>query len=271
MSDYVTMSKINLYGRFGNQIFQYAFLRIYAKQFGLNYEVPPWIGQDLFGLQDPPISQELPVIKEVEQKKLSKLFSEQDPRFVNVDFRGYFQFHTSAYAPYKEFFRSLLQPSDQIESQLEEGMEKLRSKGKTVVGLHLRRGDYVNHNNFIFYPPPTDWYKKWLQDHWKFLDHPVLFLASDDVESVIGDFSEFKPITSKDLFENFPIAPYYPDHYVLSHCDILAISNSTFSFTASMLNEKGKLFLRPDIKYQMLLPYDPWSSSPLAYFYRSYY
>jgi protein subunit release factor A len=45
----LTMSSIGKLGRFGNQLFQYAFLRICAERSGARIECPPWVGQALFG------------------------------------------------------------------------------------------------------------------------------------------------------------------------------------------------------------------------------
>lgn len=40
-------------GRFGNQLLQYAFLRLYADGHGLSCQTADWIGRDLFDLDDP--------------------------------------------------------------------------------------------------------------------------------------------------------------------------------------------------------------------------
>src|SRR5689334_21725322 len=56
----LTMSRLGQLGRFGNQLFQYAFLRICAEKTGSRVECPTWIGETLFGHQDAPISQRLP-------------------------------------------------------------------------------------------------------------------------------------------------------------------------------------------------------------------
>ena len=43
------MSTIGNNGRFANQLFQYAFLRIYAENHNLRIATSPWIGQTIFG------------------------------------------------------------------------------------------------------------------------------------------------------------------------------------------------------------------------------
>ncbi|MEM1168897.1 MAG: hypothetical protein AAGJ08_07420 [Cyanobacteria bacterium P01_H01_bin.35] len=56
----LTMSYLGKLGRFGNQFFEYAFLKICAEKSGAQVETPPWIGQKLFGHNDAPISKQLP-------------------------------------------------------------------------------------------------------------------------------------------------------------------------------------------------------------------
>lgn len=253
--------------RFGNQIFLYAFLKIYALEHNLRVETPAWIGQYLFGHNDAPISQSLPLVREQRQPyKLSDsaILNSLEP-FKNVDFNGYFQFHTQYHARNKEYFQSLFKPVSEVEAKAKEALHLLRSKGKTVVGLHLRRGDYRSAHAAVSYLTiaPSKWYKDWLDGFWETLDEPVLFIASDEIETVIGEFAEYNPITVKDLGVEFPEASFYPDFYLLSQCDVLAISNSTFSFASAMLNEQGKFFFRPNLLKRKLIAFDPWNSEPL--------
>ena len=254
-------------GRLGNQIFLYAFLRTYAREHNLTVETPAWIGQYLFGHHDAPISKPLPLVGEQAQPyKLSEsaILNAPEP-LKNVDFHGYFQFHTQYHAQHKENFQSLFKPLPEVAAKVIEALDILRSKGKTIVGLHLRRGDYRSIHTVVPYltVAPSGWYKEWLDGLWETLDEPVLFIASDEIETVVGDFADYNPITVKDLGVEMPEAPFYPDFYILSKCDVLAISNSTFSFAASMLNERCKFFFRPHLQKQKLIPYDPWNSEPL--------
>ncbi|VXD18746.1 hypothetical protein PL8927_610008 [Planktothrix serta PCC 8927] len=255
------------FGRLGNQIFQYAFLKLYALEHNLRVETPAWIGQYLFGHNDPLMLNPLPQIQEQQQPyKLSEstILNAKNP-FKNVDFQGYFQFHTQYHARHKEYFCSLFKPVPALESLLQEAVHCLRLKGKTVVGIHLRRGDYQVVSSVVPYLTvvPTQWYQDWLKGFWETLDEPVLFIASDEVEMVIDDFSDYNPITIHDLGIDLPQAPFYPDFYILSQCDVLAISNSTFSFAAAMLNERCKFFFRPHLHQKKMIPFDPWNSEPL--------
>ncbi|MEF3312893.1 alpha-1,2-fucosyltransferase [Paenibacillus sp. GYB004] len=272
----VAMANLGTRGRFGNKLFQYAFLKLYAKRFRLRTETSDWIGRYLFGHNDPFISRAWPVVAEQEQTRLAQLLSAPKPRFVNVNFEGYFQFDTQHLAPYRPYFQSLFQPVPPIRKELQTGLERLKEKGRTIVGIHIRRGDYYRYRkkekNRVFFIAPSNWYVRWLRSVWGRLDRPVLFLASDSLPEVIADFAEFDPVVSAGLYEKpFPEADYYPDFYLLSHCHLTAISNSTFSFAASMLNSDGRLFVRPDNDVKALVRYDPWASPPLLHYKRSYY
>lgn len=268
------MSTLGQNGRFANQIFQYAFLKLYAREHNCRVETPEWIGRYLFGHMDPPISEQLPIVRILlPQDKTSEIFPDalitdnpvpllKNGSFRNMDFWGYFQFNTKYYAPYKDYFRSLFIPVPVIKTKLDDALNRLRSMGKTIVGLHLRRNDYGYNPFFI---TPTSWYKEWLEDQWKFLDQPILYIASDESDKVVRDFKEYNPVVAKDLNIYLPEAEYYPDFYLLSQSDITAISNSSFSFAACMLNKHGRLFSRPHLSTKKLIPFNPWNSEVLFY------
>lgn len=262
----ISMSTLGTNGRFGNQLFQYAYIKIYAKVNDLQVEVPDWIGRYIFGHDDAKISKQLTLVKERagETKKPSKYFEINTLQpLQNVDIWGYYQYHTKYYSPYKEYFRVLFKPVPDMEKPLKHIINQLRIKGNTIVSLHIRRGDYNCYSDTSYaYYVPTEWYKEWLKRIWKTLDKPLLYIASDDLEKVLPDFAEYSPISRHDLI--FPSdLDFFVDFYLLCHAEVLAISNSTFSFVASMLNEKAKQFLRPHRPTNKLISFDPWNSLPL--------
>jgi FkbM family methyltransferase len=255
----ISMSTLGSFGRFGNQLFQYLFLRLYAQRYNLAIETPDWIGRMLFGCSEPPISRSRPLMEMPNSQTplwLEEGFDESKAP-AEVDFKGYFQYHTRYYAEHKAFIRSLFHPVPTVESVVREALEKLRRRGKTLVGLHLRRGDFGRHHHFV---APAQWYKDWLKGFWETLEEPVLFIASDEPEATVKEFAEFNPVTGADLGVDFPPAPFYIDFYILSQCDAVAVSNSTFSFLACMLNQKGTIFVRPRLSCQKMIPFDPWNS-----------
>ncbi len=291
----LTMSSIGQLGRFGNQLFQYAFLRICAHKIGASVECPPWIGQTLFGHNDAPISRRL--TPAIERKDNEKILFDIIPEFVpylekiagskscrvsseileqgitNVDLWGFFQISTRLLAPYQDYVRLLFQPVNDLKLSLEEGLERLRSKGKTVIGIHIRRGDYITQARagftLVF---PEGWYCEWLDKNWNDLEDPVLFLCSDDLDRILPAFEKFSPITSRDLEVELPDRmqnaniEFYVDFFILSNCDLVITSNSIFSFAACLLNERGQLFIRPHWNFSSrFISFDPWNSEPLLW------
>lgn len=291
----LTMSSIGQLGRFGNQLFQYAFLRICAQKSEARIECPPWIGQTLFGHNDAPISRRLPAA--IERWEVGKNMFDLVPEFipyiekladarssrvgaealeeglVNVDLWGFFQMHTRFLKPYKEYFRALFQPVSDLKTPLEDGLNLLRSKGKTIIGIHIRRGDFITvplarYTLLV----PAKWWCDWLDGIWGELESPVLFLCSDDLDSIVPEFGRFSPITFRDLNVKLPDRmndlnlEFYIDFFVLSNCDVVGISNSSFSFVASMLNEHAKMFVRPHRDFSTKFTvFDPWNSEPLLH------
>lgn len=247
----------------------------------MEYQNGKWIGEYLFGHRDPPICDELPTVYDRDVSE-EDVFHNPLPLYKGKDFNGYFHFFsTRYYRPHQTFFRSLFQPAPHIRHELDEGMQHLRSRGQTVVAIHLWRGDYIKylHHDWC-YISPAEWYKSWLNSLWTTLHRPVLYIASDELDQVLDDFREFHPVTSTEVFDGLwipqsyrDIAPningvvmnmdFYHDYHVLRNCDILATSNSTFSFSASMLNERAKSFYRPHYESQQLISYDPWNSDPM--------
>jgi hypothetical protein len=291
----LTMSSLGQLGRFANQLFQYAFLRICAEKSGARVETPPWIGQTLFGHKDAPISIRLPpAIERWNSRKgvfdiipefipyLEKLADAKSQSIglealeyglVNIDLWGFFQLPTRLLAPHKEYFRSLFQPVIELKSPLEDGLKFLRFKGKTIIGIHIRRGDYLRQQRVGFTLVfPVNWYCEWLDSIWNQLEEPVLFLCSDDIDNILPAFERFSPVIGRDLEVKIPETmqslniEFYIDFFMLSQCDIVCISNSNFSFAACMLNEHGKMFVRPHWDFSTkFTTFDPWDSESLLW------
>ena len=291
----LTMSSLGQLGRFGNQLFQYAFLRICAHKTGALVECPPWIGQILFGHNDAPISRRLepaieckndvekflfdlpefvPYVEKLAGAKSRRIGSEiLENKIANVDLWGFFQISTRLLAPYKEYIRSLFQPVSELNFSLEEGLKILRSKGKTIVGIHIRRGDYITEVRtgftFVF---PESWYCEWLDTIWNDLEDPILFLCSDDIARILPAFEKYSPVIAGDLQVKLPEKmqdkniEFYIDFFIFSKCDIVATSNSIFSFAACLLNENGRMFVRPHWNFSSkFIVFAPWDSEPLLW------
>ena len=256
-------------GRFGNQLLQYGALRLCAARAGLTLEVPDWPGRHLFDHDDPmPGSgpgSGLPRLTETEGEAAVTAVLRGEPapeaiaKLADTDVAGYFCGDTTVLAPYRDAFRALFTPGRRLRPHADRVTTRLRAHGGTVVALHLRRGDFGWGR---FWIAPEDWYVHWLESIWPLLDRPVLFIASDDPAS-LSRFARFRPLSATDLAEPIPGAEFFTDFHALCEADLVAVSNSSFSFVATMLNRKARAFHRPDPAARALVPYDPWSSPVL--------
>jgi hypothetical protein len=156
----------------------------------------------------------------------------------------------------RDFFRSLFQPTDEVLSRISPSLRMLQDMGHQLVGIHLRRGDYGTFKRKSArwcFVAPSEWYRTWLYEH--NAEKAILLIASDD-KGVVNEFRGYNVAT---MPETIPEAPCYPDFYALTQCDTLLISNSSFSFAASMLSNARECW-RPRLSKQALIPYDPWNS-----------
>ena len=289
----VSMSLIGRFGQFGNQVLQYAFFKTVAKNNGYETECTPWSGEDIFGYRDARLTRILPpAVEKTEGPNLLDAYPEL-LRYVehqaqakairigpealqscppNVDLCGHFMFHTSVLAPHKDFVRSLFVPMDDVKQPLDAAVANLRQRGETVIGIQVRRGDFLASpiSTFTFAVPPA-WWKQWIRREWDRASKPVLYVASDDPGFVLKELAEFSPVTANDLGVVLPDRAaeqnFFVDHYVLSQCDVVGISNSTFGFTACMLNPRGRTFARASLTApEHFVEFDPWNAEPLLHF-----
>jgi hypothetical protein len=109
----ITISCLGQHGRFGNQLFQYAYARAYAEKLGAELHTPDWIGKELFLDINEPIMQKMG----------------------DVDLFGYFQdpehLALLSKAKLKKWLRFKNPPQVQ----------------KHDLVFHKRRGDYLNHSD----------------------------------------------------------------------------------------------------------------------------
>lgn len=256
----IAMSSLGWNGRFGNQLLQYACLRAIGAVHGLSVEAPDWIGRWLFDLNDPMPRAPLPELRE-DGDNLAQLMlpGSLATTAANRDLWGYACYNTRFYQPHRDLMRRLFTPGARIQPFVDAINARIAARGKTLVAIHLRRGDFGYER---FWIAPETWYLDWLSDLWPRLDDPVLYIASDD-DQIFRKFAAYAPVTAADLGPPLPGAEFYGDFHVLTQADHLAISNSSFSFVAGLLNSRARSFIRPDLANKRLIAYDPWASDVL--------
>ena len=257
----LTSTLFGRHGRFGNQLLQYGVLRLYADLHGLTLEVPMWPGRHLYGLDDPLPGTPLPPVPEAEAEDaiVAALEGKEAPVLANRDVTGYFCGNTGFLSARRDAFRAFFTPGPRLRPLTDTIASRLQARGGTVVALHLRRGDFGWGR---FWIAPEAWYLRWLEEVWPGLDRPVLYVATDD-PACLSAFAPYRPLCARDLAEPIAGAEFLTDFHALCVADFVAISNSSFSFTASMLNRTARAFCRPDRERQALVPYDPWNSAVL--------
>lgn len=282
-SNLIAMSRLGTYGRFGNQLFQYAFLRTYAARYGLEVQTAPWVGEDLFNIAPRPVTAHLPAYEErcSNEHGIYKPFPPVGDEAAGRDFCGYAQYHTSYYQPHRAFIRSYFRPRTTVRERLAPALIRLHAMGGTRIGIHIRRGDY---GRLIHYLTPVAWYKQWLAEHWQAFADPVLFIATED-RDLAGEFAEYNPVLAEDLGVDLKAEPlssytylhhdmkardphqmdFYPDFWLLQNCEVIVAGNSTFSFTAAMLNANLNGFWRSHLPTQSFVRVDPWNAHPLTW------
>ncbi|KKL95892.1 hypothetical protein LCGC14_1850020 [marine sediment metagenome] len=282
-SNLITMSLLGKYGRFGNQLFQYAFLQTYARTWGLEVQTAPWVGEDLFGLPSRPVTVKLPAYEERHDNThgIYKPLLPVSDEASGHDFCGYAQYHTSYYSSFLAIIRNLFWPRKEVLDRLAPALVKFQDMGRTRIGIHIRRGDY---GRLIHYITPVAWYKQWLTEHWQAFDDPVLFMATED-RALAKEFAEYSPVLAEDLGINLKTEPlpsytylhhdmktrdphqmdFYPDFWLLQNCEVIAAGNSTFSFVAAMLNVNLQQFWRSHLPTQSFVRVDPWDAHPLTW------
>jgi hypothetical protein len=255
----VTMSLLGNDGRFGNQVYQYAFLRLYTGYHELSYQVPSWIGQTLFGHNDPPLSNILPLRMCTEGGLVP--FQQpmgfdclEPPR--NIDLQGYFQHHTSVYEPFKAQFRSLFRPVPQVFSVLHEWLRECRRGSDTLIVAHFRFGDQSGTE----YESRPEVCAQWLLESWSQWVRPRLIVISDDVQRAKASFQALRPYGTPAVSLPIVGAEFYPEYFLMTQADVLLVSRSTFSFTASLLNEVSNSLFRPTEGRTGVVRFDPWNA-----------
>ncbi|MEX1108778.1 MAG: hypothetical protein WEC00_07715, partial [Dongiaceae bacterium] len=261
----ISVARVGVAGRFGNQILQYGVGRLIAERHALAFEAPDWIGRDLFLFDDPLLSQPArPSIENGEQAAMRALIdpplAEASPKaMLNGDLFGFFQGPTGQWAAQRDNFRRLFAFGGRAATAVDFAWNQLAGKGNPVVAIHIRRGDFGTKR---FWIAPTEWYIAWLAQVWPQLPGAVLYVATDDT-AVIADFKQFDPVASGNIADPLPGAEFLIDFAMLMRSPVLGISNSSFSFVAAMLNTNLAIGFRPDRKRSCMIPFDPWNAPVL--------
>ena len=148
---------------------------------------------------------------------------------------GYLQ-SEKYFVKYKDDVKALFTFPDDVKTRVHTAIEKLKkATGKRVVGIHVRRGDYLD-NPHIHPTCSVAYYKYAMRE----FPDSVFIVATDtpqwSVENLCSD--EVILCNSKDELE---------DMYMLTQCDDVIMSNSTFAWWGTWLNDNNPKVIVPKV------------------------
>ncbi len=291
-------------GRFANAAFQFWFATYLKKM--RDYEVIighperpvtdlPWV---MFNLADHtqavgllpsdliPASMQLSLDRsespESDLFKIDQHFRIHPGTVLNVD--GFFQYDTGSMSldpDYLRVFESHLAPGERSNTSFQHIIWRHQQTVREafadsfLVGIHVRRGDYLAYNNELFYTIELDQVVEQLQslftrDH---IFNPAIYVATDDPAYCKQYFSakDWQITTSQDLLKTGAISDV--DHMMLdlaalASAQLMVTSNSSFSMLSALMNQRARIFWRQSQQGQ-LVSFDPWSTPVLYGMYKT--
>jgi len=260
----VAMSVFTEGAGFANQLFRYAFLKLYALRHGLATALPEWEGTELFGLNDRSVEglslEQVTYAGFAENDR--ELWDQGDPR-IDIDLAGYFQEIPSCWQPHRDLLRHLFELHPDDAQAIDAWRDEVTDGGRRpLVAIHVRRGDYRSidpRDCPQFRPVPETWYVAWLRAVLPTLPDPVVFVSTDEPETVLPIFEEFAPVAGP---YSSGVAPALPEHIcdfeAMRRADFLAICNSSFSRMAAILASDAQQCFIPSFQTRRFDPYEPW-------------
>jgi tetratricopeptide (TPR) repeat protein len=253
----ISSSTLATHGRFAHNALEYVLLRLYAEKFDLSLETPDWVGGWYFDLQDPRQGPPLSPWFFPRHNLNAYVTGERTaPPRTDCDILSPL-FLLEHREIWRERAQEWLKPRTCWLPFVQPAVDALRSRGDTVVAVHIRRGDFVQYK----YPiTETAWYVEWLNEIWPTLKNPVLYVASDDLDGVRHDFARFAPLTLTDVAAPWQGLEYLQDFHILSQADVVGTSAASgFSLLAARLNTRAQAFFEPDMAARRIRPFSPWT------------
>ncbi|MBE7520875.1 MAG: DUF563 domain-containing protein [Burkholderiales bacterium] len=258
----VTVSTLGINGRFANQLFQYAYAKLYALRHGLAAAFPAWEGEALYALDDPRCTGE-----PLERWSFAG-FSDDDRKLwdwanppADLDLEGYFQETPACWRQHRPLLRRMFRLAGRRHEAIDAWRRRVTDDGRrTLVAVHVRRGDYrrLQHQLPYFRLVPEAWYVEWLHSIWPTLRDPLLFVATDEPDAVGPAFREFESVAAEFDEPAAALPEHVRDFEVLRRADHLALSNSSYPRMAAMLARDEQRCWLPSMRERRFLPYEPW-------------
>lgn len=305
-----SMPTFGRHGRWGNMVFQYIFIRVLALQNNRDIELnrngdylnsrmnlyddmtgiaalktkPETIFLDGYHIFPNPLNNIPPFMWRalyVTQVRGQKCFIVKDvdeainqalpiSKNENIEVEGLFMVNPLLYKQHKEYIlNKLLNPIPEFKEFVEDCVNRL-GKDKTIIGIHIRRGDFVYNplDQMFQIPVPAKYINEWLTANISSFKNAVIYVCSDDANAYKEiEKAGFTVITTKKLKPGDEAMFDYEqlEWEILRRCNVLLTSNSSFSFSSAFLSTKTPLCYKFSFTEKRFVQFDPWWSEPLQF------
>ena len=222
MTKQISVSCLGKQGRFGNQLWQYAFAKTYALENGFDLQVPSdWMGRKLFNITDPPLTEIFP------KTELDELPIEKH----SIDLNGYYQHQRFADCMDVDQVKAFFKFKDIW-------LDNFSKSKEYYIVCHFREGDFNILPQYCTIKPRS------------YMDAARDFgYNTNDVVCVAEGLkkSEDSRNYSEDKTYGGNIDFLY-DFFLLMNADIIFRSNSTFSWWAAFLSGENTKVYSPIVQ-----------------------
>lgn len=205
----MSVVSLRFHDRWGNNCFQYCSARAYARKVGATLQTTPWIGQQVFEIDDPPIDRELPARYDMD---LEQWDGETD-----IDLTGwgmhqkcllYSRADAKAWFKFKPWVSAALAQVPKLE-----------------IAAHIRHADFITEAKFIAVSIPSYF--------------EAIAKAGLDRNKLTCIMQE-SPILEEQLTQAG--LGFLPDFFALMRARVLLRANSSFSWWAAVLGDNERVF-----------------------------
>ena len=256
----ISFSKLGDYGRLGNQLFQYAFIRVAAQRLGTQFFCPRWDGDDIFNLQDEGERASVPsgITNYFNPSPQNGFTPEGLSIGDHTEVQGFFQ--SEKYYPDKQLVRKWYTFRNEIVAEVEKLYSDVLKRDCVSFSLRIHT-DYTDCREwFPLYP--LSYYEKAL----RVVKPKGSILVFADRPDLARNF--FRPMQERELIFIDNLNP--PQQlYFMTRCRANVITNSTFAWWGAWLNAHPKRIVvaptawcRPGISTLEGILCDDWIKIP---------
>ena len=238
----------------GNQLFQYALGRTLALKLncGLKLEISYYTYDDSSRKFDLPyfnqpslvetnLEEDIPEEFGFHQQPFQRRLDHQIKRIIaNTYLKGFWQ-SEKYFSEYREVISNDLKIKNEFIKNVE--YKALEIQKENSVGMHVRRGDYVQTKDFLGLVP-TEYYANALNYLESKIGRFKVYVFSDDIDWVKENI---RIKQEHEFVSGYISGNHIEDFYLMTHCRHQIIANSSFSWWAAWLNvNREKIIIAPE-------------------------